>query len=62
MPVFLQGYEEVLKGVAEAGRFRLHGLTSKRAPATSMPCFAERPAERQAHDPPAAAPAGRFCI
>lgn len=27
MPVFLQGYEEVLKGVAEAGRFRLHGLT-----------------------------------
>jgi len=30
MPVFLQGYEEVLKGVAEAGRFRLHGLALPR--------------------------------
>lgn len=37
MPVFLEGYESVLKGVADSGRFQVHGLTLDAPPGVYSP-------------------------
>lgn len=37
LPVFLEGYAEVLKGVAASGRFHLHGLTIDAPPGVYSP-------------------------